>query len=109
MPENQNDPRHLETLDRDLARFSNLEAATSMVGRPMVGVGVSFIFVVMAGLAAMLFFGQASNSYIVIIAACLGAYMALNIGGERCRQQYGPCCRRQCALHGGRDRNRRRL
>ncbi len=101
MPENQNDPRHLETLDRDLARFSNLEAATSMVGRPMVGVGVSFIFVVMAGLAAMLFFGQASNSYIVIIAACLGAYMALNIGANDVANNMGPAVGANALSMGG--------
>jgi PiT family inorganic phosphate transporter len=35
MTEQQGDPRHLETLDRDLARFSNLEIATGMVARPM--------------------------------------------------------------------------
>ena len=101
MPENQNDPRHLETLDRDLGRFSNLEAATSMVGRPMVGVGVSFIFVVMAGLAAMLFFGQASNSYIVIIAACLGAYMALNIGANDVANNMGPAVGANALSMGG--------
>lgn len=101
MPENQNDPRHLETLDRDLARFSNLEAATSMVGRPMVGVGVSFIFVVMAGLAAMLFFGQASNSYIVIIAAGLGAYMALNIGANDVANNMGPAVGANALSMGG--------
>ena len=101
MPQSQNDPRHLETLDRDLARFSNLEAATSMVGRPMVGVGVSFIFVVMAGLAAMLFFGQASNSYIVIIAACLGAYMALNIGANDVANNMGPAVGANALSMGG--------
>ncbi len=90
MSDNQSDPRHLETLDRDLARFSNLEAATSAVGRPMVGVGVSLIFVVLAGLAAMLFFGQAQNSFIVIVAACLGAYMALNIGANDVANNMGP-------------------
>ena len=31
--------RHLETLDRDLGRFSNLELATAYVARPMIGPG----------------------------------------------------------------------
>lgn len=70
----QGDPRHLETLDRDLGRLSNLEMATSYVGRPLVAPGISLVFVVLAGLAALLFFGQTTNSMIVVIAACLGAY-----------------------------------
>ena len=76
MTNQQGDPRHLETLDRDLDRFANLEKATSSVGRPMVGPGISLIFVVVAGLVAALFFGQTNNSMIVIVAACFGAYMA---------------------------------
>ena len=101
MSDNQSDPRHLETLDRDLARFSNLEAATSMVGRPMIGVGVSLIFVVLAGLVAMLFFGQANNAYIVIIAACLGAYMALNIGANDVANNMGPAVGANALSMGG--------
>ena len=58
MTDQQGDPRHLETLDRDLDRFANLEKATSNVGRPLVGPGISLIFVVVAGLVAALFFGQ---------------------------------------------------
>ncbi|MEP1768735.1 MAG: inorganic phosphate transporter [Sulfitobacter sp.] len=101
MSENQGDPRHLETLDRDLARFSNLEAATSMVGRPMVGMGVSFVFVILAGLAAMLFFGEANNTLIVVIAACLGAYMALNIGANDVANNMGPAVGANALSMGG--------
>ena len=68
MSEQQGDLRHLETLDRDLARYSNLEMATNYVSRLMVGVGISLVFVLLAGVTAMLFFGQENNSIIVIIA-----------------------------------------
>ncbi len=90
MTQQQGDPRHLETLDRDLARFSNLENATQYAARPMVGIGISFVFVVLAGLAAMLFFGQENNTVIVVIAASLGAYMALNIGANDVANNMGP-------------------
>lgn len=90
MTDESGDARHLETLDRDLARFSNLETATALVAKPMVGVGISFIFIVFAGLTALLFFGQANNSLIVVIAACLGAYMALNIGANDVANNMGP-------------------
>jgi PiT family inorganic phosphate transporter len=101
MSDNKGDPRHLETLDRDLARFSNLEAATSMVAKPMVGVGVSFIFVVLAGLAAMLFLGGSNDTFIVVAAACLGAYMALNIGANDVANNMGPAVGANALSMGG--------
>ena len=55
--------RHLETLDRDLGRFSNLELATSYVGRPFVGSGIAFVFIILAGLAAAVLLGQSSKRW----------------------------------------------
>ena len=101
MTEEQGDPRHLETLDRDLARFSNLERATSLVARPTVGIGISFIFVVVAGLAAMLLFGVSNNTSIVVVAACLGAYMALNIGANDVANNMGPAVGANALSMGG--------
>ncbi|MGB1035331.1 MAG: inorganic phosphate transporter, partial [Primorskyibacter sp.] len=88
-------------LDRDLARVSNLELATSYVGRPMVGPGISLVFVVLAGLTAALFFGQTSNAMIVVIAACLGAYMALNIGANDVANNMGPAVGANALTMGG--------
>ena len=101
MTDQQGDPRHLETLDRDLDRLSNLEMATSYVGRPLVAPGISLIFVVLAGLAAMLFFGQTTNSMIVVIAACFGAYMALNIGANDVANNMGPAVGANALSMGG--------
>ncbi|WP_116597711.1 inorganic phosphate transporter [Primorskyibacter marinus] len=101
MTQEHGDPRHLETLDRDLARFSSLEIATSYVGRPMVGPAISLVFVVMAGLTAALFFGQTNNSLIVIVAACLGAYMALNIGANDVANNMGPAVGANALSMGG--------
>ena len=101
MTDQQGDPRHLETLDRDLHRFSNLELATSYVGRPLVGPGISLIFVVFAGLVAALFFGQANNSVVVIVAACFGAYMALNIGANDVANNMGPAVGANALSMGG--------
>ena len=90
MTQNQNDSRHLETLDRDLARYSNLELASHYTSRPLVGPGISLVFVLLAGIVAMFFFGEQNNSFIVVIAACLGAYMALNIGANDVANNMGP-------------------
>ncbi|UXX84125.1 inorganic phosphate transporter [Roseovarius pelagicus] len=98
---NDNDPRHLETLDRDLERYSNLELATSYVSRPIVGPGLALVFVILAGLAAALFLGQANNTLIVVIAACLGAYMALNIGANDVANNMGPAVGANALTMGG--------
>ncbi|UWR25368.1 inorganic phosphate transporter [Sulfitobacter sp. S223] len=101
MSQQQGDPRHLETLDRDLARYSNIELATSYVSRPMVGPGIALVFILIAGLSAMLFFGQTSNLMIVVIAACLGAYMALNIGANDVANNMGPAVGANALSMGG--------
>ena len=101
MTDQQGDPRHLETLDRDLARYSNLELATNFASRPLIGLGISLVFVLLAGISAMLFFGQSNNSIIVIIAACLGAYMALNIGANDVANNMGPAVGANALTMGG--------
>lgn len=101
MTNNSDDGRHLDTLDRDLARFSNLELATQYVSRPMVGPGISILFVVLAGLMALLFLGQTTNTLIVVIAACLGAYMALNIGANDVANNMGPAVGANALSMGG--------
>ena len=82
--------RHLETLDRDLTRFSTLETATAYVGRPIVGPGIAFVFIVAAALLALIFSGQTPDSLIVVLAAVFGAYMALNIGANDVANNMGP-------------------
>jgi inorganic phosphate transporter, PiT family len=36
-----------KTLDKDLARLSQLEVATAAIGRPVVATGIAFVFVVL--------------------------------------------------------------
>ncbi|GAA6149162.1 inorganic phosphate transporter [Pseudooceanicola nitratireducens] len=90
MPDQNIDPSHLETLDRDLGRLSTLEQATIYVSRPLIGLGVGLVFVVFAALLAALLFGQANNAFVVVVAAAFGAYMALNIGANDVANNMGP-------------------
>lgn len=90
MAHNDLEARHLETLDRDLARFSNLETAAAYVSRPLVAPGIAFLFIALAGLAAALLLDQGSNTPIVVCAAIFGAYMALNIGANDVANNMGP-------------------
>ncbi|MCX7560480.1 inorganic phosphate transporter [Sulfitobacter sp. F26204] len=101
MTQQQGDRRHLETLDRDLARYSNLEIATAYVSRPMIGTGIALVFVLVTGIGALLFLGQSNNSIIVVIAACLGAYMALNIGANDVANNMGPAVGANALTMGG--------
>lgn len=93
--------RHLETLDRDLGRFSKLELAATYTGRPLVGPGIALVFIVLAGLAASLFLGQGNNALVVTIAAGFGAYMALNIGANDVANNMGPAVGANALTMGG--------
>ncbi|WP_298847718.1 inorganic phosphate transporter [uncultured Ruegeria sp.] len=101
MTDKNYEARHLETLDRDLRRFSRLEVATAQVGRPVVGSGIAFAFIVVAGLVAAFLFGQDSNTLIVVIAAMFGAYMALNIGANDVANNMGPAVGANALTMGG--------
>lgn len=101
MADKDHEARHLETLDRDLGRFSNLEMATAYVGRSLIAPGIALVFIVMAGLAAALFLGQDNNALIVTLAAGFGAYMALNIGANDVANNMGPAVGANALTMGG--------
>ncbi|WP_299893903.1 inorganic phosphate transporter [uncultured Ruegeria sp.] len=101
MTDKNHEARHLETLDRDLRRFSRLELATAQAGRPFVGSGIAIAFIVIAGLVAAFLFGQGSNTLVVVIAAMFGAYMALNIGANDVANNMGPAVGANALTMGG--------
>jgi PiT family inorganic phosphate transporter len=78
------------TLDKDLNRLSRLETAAIYVSRPLVGVGISMAFIVLAALAAGVLTGQAPGTLFIVAAAAFGAYMALNIGANDVANNMGP-------------------
>ncbi|RJE81523.1 inorganic phosphate transporter [Paracoccus sp. JM45] len=101
MAQNDLEARHLDTLDRDLGRFSKLELATAYVSRPLVAPGIALAFVLLAGLGSLMAFGQASNGLVVAIAAVFGAYMALNIGANDVANNMGPAVGANALTMGG--------
>ncbi|MDR0251997.1 MAG: inorganic phosphate transporter [Brucellaceae bacterium] len=101
MAPNGSSADHLDTLDRDLGRFSTLERATAYMARPMVGPSIGLIFILFAGLIAALSFGQANNTLIIIIVAVFGAYMALNIGANDVANNMGPAVGANALTMGG--------
>ena len=79
-----------KTLDQDLSRLSRLEAASMHSARPLVGVGVSLVFVSLAALVAVILTGSEPQGLAVVVAAAFGAYMALNIGANDVANNMGP-------------------
>jgi inorganic phosphate transporter, PiT family len=82
--------RNWSTLDKDLGRVTNMEYATQMVARPMVGISIALTFIIVAALAAALLIGGGSGNLIIFAAAGLGAYMAVNIGANDVANNMGP-------------------
>jgi len=89
------------TLDKDLNKISNFEYATAYVAKPMVGLGVALVFIVVAGLAAGIFFGSFPSNMIVVAAAGFGAYMAINIGANDVANNMGPAVGANALTMGG--------
>lgn len=96
-----NNTNQWKTLDKDLGRINQVEVATQYISRPLLGLGLSLVFIVLAGLASMLFFGQQPTSFVVIAAAVFGAYMALNIGANDVANNMGPAVGAKALTMGG--------
>lgn len=90
-----------KTLDKDLARISQLEAATAAIGRPMVAISIALAFVAVCALSAAFLAGQGSNWLILVAAAAFGAYMALNIGANDVANNMGPAVGANALTMGG--------
>ncbi|WP_458791376.1 inorganic phosphate transporter [Yoonia sp. MH D7] len=82
--------RHWHTLDRDLGRIASVEYAGQIVARPLVGIGIALGFIIIAALFVAIFFNGTSTSYVVVAAAAIGAYMAVNIGANDVANNMGP-------------------
>ncbi len=79
-----------KTLDKDLGRIGRLEEAALFVSRPLVAPGLALAFIVSVALVAVALIGGEPGAAIVIAAAAIGAYMALNIGANDVANNMGP-------------------
>jgi len=95
------DSKQWNTVDKDLNKISQVEYATAYISRPLVAPGVALAFMVMAGLAAALLFGTTPVNMVVIAAAVIGAYMAINIGANDVANNMGPAVGANALSMGG--------
>ena len=79
-----------QTLDKDLDKISSVEAATHSVSRRLAGPGIGLIFLVAAMMFAAVAVIDRPGAVVVIAAAAVGAYMALNIGANDVTNNVGP-------------------
>ncbi len=82
--------RSKHTLDKDLGRLADIEEATGFVVRGFLAPGLALVFLMLAAAAAAIYvFGQ-PQAIIVVIAAAMAAYLAMNIGANDVANNVGP-------------------
>jgi PiT family inorganic phosphate transporter len=70
------------TLDKDLDKLTTGEQAAHFVLRSWTGVGMGMIFLVLAMAVAFAFVTGTPGAFVIVAAAALAAYMAMNIGAN---------------------------
>jgi PiT family inorganic phosphate transporter len=82
--------RSKHTLDKDLARLSEIEEATGFVARGLIAPGLGLLFLMLAAAAASIYVFGEPLAVIVIVAAAIAAYLAMNIGANDVANNVGP-------------------
>ena len=78
------------TLDKDLSKIIHVEAATRSLAGNFVAHGLAILFLGAAGVLAGVYAGIDANTALIVFAAILGGYMALNIGANDVANNVGP-------------------
>lgn len=78
------------SLDKDLEKLVHVEAAARKASIGVLSHGLALVFLGLSGLLAALYSGIASESAVIVLAAILGGYMALNIGANDVANNVGP-------------------
>jgi PiT family inorganic phosphate transporter len=78
----KNSPFEKPTLDKDLDRLGLIEGAALFLMQRAAGPGLALIFLAASAVFATLFVTESSESVVIVIAAVVAAYMAMNIGAN---------------------------
>lgn len=78
------------TLDRDLEKLTHVEAASRALTGGFTAPALASLFLILSGAVAYGFAGDQSGIVLVVVAAVLGGYMALNIGANDVANNVGP-------------------
>src|SRR5690606_31133019 len=77
-------------LDKDLKRVAGLELATHNLARSLAAPGIALVFLLAAAVWASFVVADGPTSYMVVIAAVIAGYMALNVGANDVANNMGP-------------------
>lgn len=88
-------------IDKDLERIDQLKQATKMSSRSIAAPGLALLFLLMALAWAVFAVGGGAQSYLVVIATVIAAYMALNIGANDVANNMGPAVGAKALTMGG--------
>ncbi|MBT5111191.1 MAG: inorganic phosphate transporter [Rhodospirillaceae bacterium] len=92
-PQQQNDlaaPGKKTTVDKDLRRFGQLTKAGRGISRSHINLGYGLLFLLIVWAFAYTLTGAGGDNSIIIVAAIVGAYMAMNIGANDVANNVGP-------------------
>jgi inorganic phosphate transporter, PiT family len=90
-----------DTLDKDLDKLVHVEEATTFVARGLVGPGLSLLFMAITAIVVSLLVMGEPRAVIIVAAAAIGAYMALNIGANDVANNVGPAVGSRALTLGG--------
>lgn len=88
-------------LDKDLQRVSGLETATNDLARTLAAPGIALVFLLLAAVWASFVATDGPMSYLVVIAAVIAGYMALNVGANDVANNMGPAVGSRALSMGG--------
>lgn len=100
MTDSRTDPRK-RTLDKDLDKFVQVEEATTTMARGLVAPGLGLLFLVLTAVVVSAFMIGEPRGIVIVAAAAIGAYMALNIGANDVANNVGPAVGAQALTMGG--------
>lgn len=78
------------TLDKDLNKFTRIGEATGALNRGYVAPGLALVFVLLCAIFAAIAVTGHPGAVVIVAAAVIGAYMALNIGANDVANNVGP-------------------
>ncbi|KDA03986.1 inorganic phosphate transporter [Hyphomonas oceanitis] len=78
------------TLDKDLSKVGQIEQASHSVSRSLLMPGLALVFIALCALVVSSIIHDTPGSVVIVMAAAIGAYMALNIGANDVANNVGP-------------------
>lgn len=88
-------------LDKDLQRVAGLEDATHNLSRALAAPGIALVFLLLAAVWASFAVSDGPMSHLVVIAAVIAGYMALNVGANDVANNMGPAVGSKALTMGG--------